>query len=69
MRIGEEVTYNERRYAVVGFTPLGVTPYRIELFDPKTRESFWLAWPPESAADIESASLRLVAEDGREPAG
>jgi hypothetical protein len=66
MRIGEEVTYNRRRYAVVGFTPFSVTPFKIELLDPETTESFWLTWPPESAADIERASLRIAAEDGRD---
>ena len=64
MRIGEEVSYNGRRYAVVGFTPLSVTPFRIELFDAQTSQSFWIAWPPE-AAGIERVSLQLVAE--REP--
>jgi hypothetical protein len=46
MRIGEEVTYNGRRYAVIGFTPLSVTPFRVELHDAETDESFWTDWRP-----------------------
>lgn len=68
MQIGEEVIYNGRRYAVVGFTPLSVTPFRIELFDAETAEAFWIAWPPQSAPGVERASLRVVAEEGRETA-
>jgi hypothetical protein len=68
MQIGEEVTYNGRRYAVVGFTPLSVTPFKIELFDEETAEAFWIAWPPESAPGAEQPSLHLAAEKGREPA-
>ena len=64
MRIGEEVSWNGRRYAVVGFTPFSVTPFRIELFDPETAETFWLEWPPESAPAVERASLHLAAETG-----
>jgi hypothetical protein len=30
----------------VGFTPLSVTPFRVELPDDETRESFWVEWPP-----------------------
>ena len=61
MRMGEEVTYNGRRYAVVGFTPLSVTPFRVELLDDKKAESFWIEWPPED--DVERAALRLVSEE------
>jgi hypothetical protein len=45
MRIGEEVTYNGRRSAVRGFTPISVTPISTELSDAKTDTSFWIEWP------------------------
>lgn len=60
MRIGKEVTYNGRRYAVVGFTPLSVTPFRVELFDDETRESFLVEWPP--VQPLERPGLRLAPE-------
>ena len=66
MRIGDEVTYNGRRYAVVGFTPLSVTPFRVGLHNLETDESFWVDWPPMEA--VERAALRLVSEDSSEPA-
>jgi hypothetical protein len=58
MRMGEEVTYNGRRYAVVGFTPLSVTPFRVELLDDTTAESFWIEWPPEG--DVPSSRSLTV---------
>lgn len=61
MRIGDEVTYNGRRYAVVGFTPVSVTPFRVGLLNPETEESFWVDWPP--AEPLERAALKLVPED------
>jgi hypothetical protein len=60
MRIGDEVTYNGRRYVVVGFTPFSVSPFKVELLDLETEESFWLDWPP--AEPIERAALRLAPE-------
>jgi hypothetical protein len=53
MQIGEQVTYNGRRYAVVGFTPLSVTPFRVELLDPVTQESFWVEWPATPVRSID----------------
>jgi hypothetical protein len=61
MRIGDEVTYNGRRYAVVGFTPFSVSPFKVELVDPETEESFWLDWPPPEP--VERAALRLAPEE------
>ena len=65
MRIGEEVTYNGRRYAVVGFTPFAVIPFRVELADPETNSSFWIEWPPTAAA--EGVALRSVGGVGPPP--
>jgi hypothetical protein len=71
MRIGDKVTYNGRRYAVAGFTPLSVIPFRVELVDAETNESFWIEWPPKP---VERAALRAVStsdedeEDGEQPA-
>jgi hypothetical protein len=62
MRIGEEVTYNGRCYAVVGFTPFAVIPFRVELADPETNSSFWIEWPPIDAA--ERVALRSVSGVG-----
>jgi hypothetical protein len=61
MRIGNVVTYNGRRYAVVGFTPFSVKPFRVELFNRETQESFWVDWPPLES--VERAALRLAAEE------
>jgi hypothetical protein len=66
MRIGDELTYNGRHYAVVGFTPVSVTPFRVGLHDPETDESFWIDWPP--AEPVERAALKLVSEEKPEPA-
>jgi hypothetical protein len=60
MRIGDEVTYDGRRYAVVGFTPFSVQPFRIQLEDEETGEAMWLAWPP--ADQLERAALRVVSD-------
>jgi hypothetical protein len=65
MRIGEEVTYNGRCYAVVGFTPISVRPFQVELFDQETAESLWIEWPQESD---QPAALRLAPENDRAPA-
>jgi hypothetical protein len=62
MRIGDEVIYNGRRYAVVGVTPFSVKPFRVGLFDAEHDETFWVDWPP--AGRPERAALRAVAEDG-----
>jgi hypothetical protein len=61
MRIGDEVIYNGRRYAVVGVTPFSVKPFRVELFDGEHDETFWVDWPP--AGRPERAALRAVTED------
>jgi hypothetical protein len=65
MRIGDKVTYDGRRYAVVGFTPMSVTPFEVELLEPATGKSFWVQWPP--ADHVERAALRVVAEEARDP--
>jgi len=66
MRIGEEVTYNGRRYAVVGFTPISVTPFRVELHDAETEKSFWVDWPPV-LEPVDRAALRVVPGENTEP--
>ena len=60
MNIGDEVTYNGRRYSVAGFTPVSVTPFRVGLLDPESGDSFWVDWPPQEA--VERAALRLAPE-------
>ena len=65
MRIGDEVTYNGRRYAVVGVTPISVTPFRIELLEADTGRSLWIEWPPEDR--VERAALHLITQ-GEKPA-
>jgi hypothetical protein len=59
MLIGDFVTYQGRRYVVVGVTPISVTPFSVELSDPETNHTMWVEWPPQPA---ERAALRL-AED------
>ena len=71
MRIGDEVTYDGRRYAVVGFTPVSATPFRVELLNRDIHQSFWIEWPPTT---VERVALRAVSttdedgEDGGQPA-
>jgi hypothetical protein len=66
MRNGEEVTFNGRRYVVLGFTPLAVIPFRVELVDADTNESFWIEWPPKPA---DHATLRAVSTSDDEDGG
>jgi len=63
MEIGEFVTYGGRRYVVVGFTPFSVTPFRVELLDPKSGERRSVPWPPP----IERAALRIVEKNEDPP--
>ena len=56
MQIGDSVTFQGRRYVVVGFTPFSVRPSRVELRDPDTNEHRWVSWPrPEN---VVKAALR-----------
>jgi hypothetical protein len=45
MLIGDSITYLGRRYVVVGVTPTSVRPSQVELKDPNTNETQWVAWP------------------------
>jgi hypothetical protein len=58
MEIGDSVIHQGRRYVVVGFTPVSVTPFSVELSDPKTGRRFWVEWPP-----VERAALKLAPEE------
>jgi hypothetical protein len=60
MLIGDFVTYQGRRYVVVGVTPISVRPFSVELSDPATNRTFWVAWPPEP---LERAALRLAEDE------
>jgi hypothetical protein len=66
MRIGDEVTYDGRRYVVVGFTPFSVKPYKVELFSAERKESLWVEWPAEQT--LERAALQLAPEENTKPA-
>jgi hypothetical protein len=59
MLLGDFVTYQGRRYVVVGVTPISVRPFSVELSDPETTRTFWVEWPPEP---VERAALRLAEE-------
>ena len=63
MRIGDQVTYKGRRYAVVGFTPVAVIPFKIEILERETGKSSWVEWPLPEAGEI--PNLCAVAEDDR----
>jgi hypothetical protein len=67
MNIGDQVMYNGRRYAVAGFTPFSVTPFRVGLLDPESGDSFWVDWPPQEP--VERVALRLAPEQNEEPPG
>jgi hypothetical protein len=60
MLIGDFVTYQGRRYAVVGVTPMSVTPFSVELSDPETNQTMWVEWPPQP---VERAALRLAEDE------
>ena len=60
MHLGELVTYQGRRYVVVGVTPMSVTPFSLELEDPETNRTIWVEWPPQP---VERAALRLAEDD------
>ena len=62
MLIGDSVTYQGRRYVVVGFTPISVIPSEIQLRDPETGDTFWVERPPEP---VERAALTIVPRRGR----
>lgn len=65
MQIGDSVTFQGRRYVVVGFTPFSVDPFRVELEDEETGESNWFSWPPPD--EVERAASRFpdaAREDG-----
>jgi hypothetical protein len=61
--IGDFVTYEGRRYVVVGVTPMSVIPFSVELRDPHTNRTFWVEWPREP---VERAALRLAQEETEE---
>ena len=65
LEIGDTVTYDRRRYTVVGFTPSSVIPAEIQLRDPKTGSTFWVEWP--STERVDRAALRLAKEDADPP--
>jgi hypothetical protein len=65
MLIGDSVTYQGRRYVVVGFTPMSVIPSEIQLHDPQTGNTFWIERPHKP---IERAALTIVPRRGRRKA-
>ena len=65
MLIGDFVTYNGRRYVVVGFTPMSVQPFQVQLLDPLTDQTVWVEWPP--AEDMQRAALRVAPEGDAPP--
>jgi hypothetical protein len=60
MLLGDFVTYQGRRYVVVGVTPMSVRPFSVELWDRETKRTMWVEWPPEP---VERAALRLAEEE------
>jgi hypothetical protein len=60
MLLGDFVTYEGRRYVVVGVSPISVKPFSVQLSDPDTDRTIWVEWPSEP---VERAALRLVEEE------
>jgi hypothetical protein len=60
MLLGDLVTYQGRRYLVVGVTPISVRPFRVGLSDPETNRTIWVEW---SAEPVERPALRLAEEE------
>jgi hypothetical protein len=58
MLIGDPITYKGRRHVVVGFTPMSVRPFQVQLFDPVTDQTVWVGWPP--AEGVGRAALRVA---------
>jgi hypothetical protein len=65
MLIGDSVTYKGRRHVVVGFTPMSVRPFQVQLLDPLTDQRVWVEWPAE---DVERAALRVAPQGDAQPA-
>jgi hypothetical protein len=65
MLIGDSVTYKGRRHVVVGFTPMSVRPFEVQLRDPATGRTVWVEWPP--AESVERAALRIATEGDARP--
>jgi hypothetical protein len=65
MLIGDSVTYKGRRHVVVGFTPMSVRPFEVQLLDPLTNQTVWVAWP--SVERVERAALRVLPEGDPPP--
>ena len=65
MLIGESVTYKGRRHVVVGFTPMSVQPFKVQLLDPLTDQTVWAEWPPTE--DVQRAALRVARERDAPP--
>jgi hypothetical protein len=62
MLIGDSVTYQGRRYVVVGFTPMSVIPSEVQLRDLRRENTFWVERGPNP---IERAALKIVPRRGR----
>jgi hypothetical protein len=61
MLIGDTVTYDGRTHVVVGFTPTSVKPAQVQLSDPETGITFWVALQSDRELDApQRAALRLV---------
>jgi hypothetical protein len=72
MLIGDTITFKGRRHRVVGFTPVSVLPFQVQLLDPVTNQTEWVEWPLADD-DVERAALRVVpkedatrSQDGRD---
>ena len=61
MLIGESVTYKGRRHIAVGFTPMSVRPFAVQLLDPVTNQTMWVEWPLMERVD--RAAMRVVPKD------
>jgi len=65
MLIGDSITYKGRRHLAVGFTPVSVRPFEIQLLDPATNQTVWVEW--RLADNVERAALRVVPEEDVKP--
>jgi hypothetical protein len=62
LQIGDSVVHERQRHAVLGFTPIGVTPPQIQIRDPRSGAARWLEWDPATGETTppERATLSIV---------
>jgi hypothetical protein len=51
LQIGDQVIYEGCPYVLMGITPMSVTPFEMQVQDPKTGRTFWVQGRPRQRAE------------------